>query len=809
MLEDASAEGGAPHGPPVAESDQHHDDHAHEGGEDQGGGATKGDESLSEKPEDILNSVQEESKTGSVATAVSNPEIDDSLFEEQPKSEPRPDFAPEQKGPLHAVLLLDSSGSMRVTDPERLRDEGAKLFIEFLKKGDKLGIVEFAESAKVIRPLLEYDSKQAKKVSESISAIGNDGLYTDLLAGIKKAVELLGGGEGNASRTIILLSDGKMDPDPKVGTSEKRINEMLNVHLPELKSKGIRVHTLAFSDQVDRGLLAEIATASDAINWFAPEADTIHESYAELFLAVKKPQLVPLTSKGFRIDPDINEATFYINREGVERIGLVDPEGNEIGPGTSNENVKWFAGKKFDVITIEQPIFGDWKVQGLPSTDSFATVLTDLKLISDWPAKIYEDDKTLLQVRLYDSKKPVVLPKMTGVVRYAFQITPTDRISEPIMREFLKDDGTDGDIQAKDGTFSQYVRLADRGEYRLRVVARGPTFQRQQEIPFRVKPRMVSLSVHAVEVGHQSKGDHEKALTRDYFRVELSPEAMSLKKVKLSLYATNDARKKFELPLRKSEENSLLYEIPAQALPKDGKYTLRATLSAEDKRRRDLNASSRILEYVKVTKELDHGGDESEVFVVDHLEDDHHEPKDEKPSSPIPYILLTGLINGACGGALIFMLKKSQGSVSLDIPDYEPPADVLEAIEQLREKLTETELDVYDPRFDDESIAFLTKEQLEAGSLDDAPPPPAGAQSDSQQSEAEEGAEESGEPEDGGEADEEGSAEGGDEDTAEGDEDQAAEEVTEEGSESEENSEAAEGESSEEGNDEAPEKEEG
>ena len=45
---------------------------------------------------------------------------------------------------VDAILLLDASGSMLKTDPLRLREEGAKLFIQFLKPGDRLGIIEFS-----------------------------------------------------------------------------------------------------------------------------------------------------------------------------------------------------------------------------------------------------------------------------------------------------------------------------------------------------------------------------------------------------------------------------------------------------------------------------------------------------------------------------------------------------------------------------------------------------------------------------------------------------------------------------------------
>jgi len=50
-------------------------------------------------------------------------------------------------------------------------------------------------------------------------------------------------------------------------------------------------------------------------------------------------------------------------------------------------------------------------------------------------------------------------------------------------------------------------------EYRLRIIAKGPRFERQQQIPFRVKPELVAIKAvipaHAVEQP-PAEGEHAK-----------------------------------------------------------------------------------------------------------------------------------------------------------------------------------------------------------------------------------------------------------------------------------------------------------
>ncbi|MCB0317993.1 MAG: VWA domain-containing protein, partial [Bdellovibrionales bacterium] len=91
------------------------------------------------------------------------------------------DLDPSTGDALDAVLVLDASGSMRTSDPKRLRDEGAKLFVQFLKPGDRLGIIEFSNAAKVLRPLSEFSRDSNQKLNEEVSKAGNSGQYTDLL----------------------------------------------------------------------------------------------------------------------------------------------------------------------------------------------------------------------------------------------------------------------------------------------------------------------------------------------------------------------------------------------------------------------------------------------------------------------------------------------------------------------------------------------------------------------------------------------------------------------------------------------------
>lgn len=653
-------------------------------------------------------------------------------------------------GPVDAVLVLDASGSMLLTDPQQLRLQGAKLFTQFLTKEDRLAVVGFSREATVYRALEPFSPDQNEIVAKVINEIGSLGEYTDILAGIKSAKSLLdSSARQNARRIIVVLSDGKMEPDPGVGTSESRTSELVSTVLPELKASETKVYTLAFSDQADSALLAEMAGATDGLNWFTTTSDKIHESFANLFLVVKKPQVVPLTSKGFKMDAEIDEATFYINKEDAPEVQIVSPEDETITSTTTRPGLRWFSGQKFEVVTIENPAPGDWKVKGVTSTDGFATVLTDLKLIAEWPSTLRVDEPTILEARLFDAQKPIALPEMSGVVKFGYQITPTDKISEPIIREALIDDGTTGDRVEGDGVLSHEVSLKDPGEYVLTVVAKGPTFQRTQQIPFRVKPKLITLRVETGEGDHghasgghgEKHGEHEggpdessepghenssehghesdhaaageqgddteggkqlvkkgiiKGSPKDRIVVELSTEASALRDVKVELSARDSKRRKYDLPLRKQLGEVTTYEFAASGFPEDGLYELKATLDGQTKRKEHIEAATDTLKFQRISSAEDVS--DAAVLVVQQREREEKKP-DEGPGFPfIPLILVT-----AVNGALFFFgmkfLDKLDSGSSVDIVHYSPPQEILSTLARLDKIASLTTLEPNDPIF--------------------------------------------------------------------------------------------------------------
>jgi Mg-chelatase subunit ChlD len=617
---------------------------------------------------------------------------------------------------LDVVLLMDASASMRLSDPKRLRVSGAELLVELLKPGDRLSIIEFSAEAKVLWDLKDFSSDQISNIKELLTKkLSDRGIYTDILAPLDLAHKMLTDKKNQvdltrkAEKVLVLLSDGKMDPDPKMAASAVRLEQLAKVTLPALRKAEIKVYTVSFSDEADKKLLSDISRDTLGSSWHTPSAEKLHESFAKLVLAIKKPEFLETSEKSFRIDADIDEATFYISRGSDKEIEIKSPNGERYSKNEITALMRWHSSKEFDVLTILQPESGKWIVEGLPGYDGYATVLTELSLATTWPTSIIAGETRLLEARLFDDTKPVILPKMTDIIRYDYQIRPTDKISEPVAIGQLKDDGKDGDAQANDGIFTREIHLDEAGDYLLNIVAIGPTFERHQRLSFKVKPRLISLETvaEADSVMGSNKAQPVEILDaeNDYFQVRLSKELFGFKDLAVELLAIDQQEVQYKLPLVRLDQ---LYEVPVKMLPHEGEYKIFATVNNGIRNKKKIRGQSEIVTYMRMSKRKDGGAQ-----VVTIQDPEALKPKVEPKKEPfLLYLAAVMIVNigvGSFGCKLINKVEikaNTSKAKSSDFTAYDRALAELDKRSQARDIALENPLIV------DTKLNLLTIEDL-------------------------------------------------------------------------------------------------
>ena len=150
---------------------------------------------------------------------------------------------------LDLFLVMDSSKSLRRTDPKDYRAAGAiGLVTNLSAKSDiRIGVVEFDKNAELVAPL----TPNRAAVIAALDGLDRSG-DTNLAAGIETA--LAGFEEGarpDSSRVMLLFTDGK--------SNAKRARWAME----EARRRGVAIHTLLLgSDEQGAKLLREIAEGS-------------------------------------------------------------------------------------------------------------------------------------------------------------------------------------------------------------------------------------------------------------------------------------------------------------------------------------------------------------------------------------------------------------------------------------------------------------------------------------------------------------------------------------------------------------------
>ena len=231
--------------------------------------------------------------------------------------------------PTYLLLLLDSSGSMKKTDPYNIRKLASQAIVTVLPQNTKVSVVEFDSDARILAKWLSVS--QREDLFRAINKVGNKGYFTDFRAGIEEALQLFKGVPENSQKVILLLSDGIMEPNPYssdyppynlefrravFGKSKREMMEIYreefwekfllvanriinNQTIPACRQENVEIYTIAFSPQSDKKFLENLSrktskTPGEYHSYYAEKASDLVEAflgfltYWENMMVVKK-----------------------------------------------------------------------------------------------------------------------------------------------------------------------------------------------------------------------------------------------------------------------------------------------------------------------------------------------------------------------------------------------------------------------------------------------------------------------------------------------------------------------------------------
>ena len=381
------------------------------------------------------------------------------------------------ENPLDTVVVMDSSGSMKQTDPRELRKPAARLFITLLGEQDRLSVMSFSDNAYPITYLTELkDSTNRERSLNATDKVSSKGIYTNIYAAIARAIDMLKESDQMQREPIIvLMSDGKIDVGDAAESARLR-DRIMQELVPQLKQHNIKIYSIAFTEQSDQVLLQDIADATDGRYALAASDDVLHKVFAKIFEQSKQPNMLPLTENAFLVDPSIREITIIANKKSEQsKIYLQNPDGERINSTFKSEYIKWFVSSSFDMITLTRPQEGEWKIL-FSDDENRAYIIADIKLRTRFEYNS-QSNYPELTIRTWLEKDDEIVARneLVSNMELSLEIEHPDGTIEQRAIEAANDEGI----------FVIQFRPTMDGIYAATVIALSRTFQRQQVFSFR------------------------------------------------------------------------------------------------------------------------------------------------------------------------------------------------------------------------------------------------------------------------------------------------------------------------------------
>ncbi|MBD9361798.1 VWA domain-containing protein [Methylomonas fluvii] len=395
---------------------------------------------------------------------------------------------PAAAGADEIQVLIDVSGSMKQNDPDNLRIEASRLLVNLLPDGAKAAFWLFAEKTAPLSATDAVNAAWKQQAGKATANIHSRGLYTHIEDAIQTALSQ--GFKGGGKKHLILLTDGFVDISKDIMQSADSRERILSEWIPKLQQQNINVQTVALSEQADKELLEKLAFETGGWAETAQSAEQLQRVFLKMAQKAAPKETLPLTDNKFQVDSGIHEFSVLVfKKPHAAPTQLVAPDGKSISKQSMVANVSWLESQAYDLITVKQPLIGEWRLVAEVDPDNQVMIVTDLKLqLSEIPSFLGENEALPIKAHFTDKDKLITRADFLGMLTL----------------EVIQDQQTPAKMQtvlAEPGFYQHQVEHFSLGKHLLKIVADGKTFKREiiHEIDVVATPISVEKHVDAAQ----------------------------------------------------------------------------------------------------------------------------------------------------------------------------------------------------------------------------------------------------------------------------------------------------------------------
>ena len=384
------------------------------------------------------------------------------------------DDIPAAKKPSDVRMVIDISGSMKKNDPKNLRRPALDMLVKLLPKDSKAGVWTFGQYVNMLIPHRPVDENWTQKASASASEIKSIAQFTNIGEALEQASYDFQSRKDDYQKHIILLTDGMVDIDRSPTINQRERQRIIDDIIPRYQDAGFTLHTIALSDNADKQLLTKMALATDGKVAVAKTAEELMNAFLQVFNQAVPAEELPFDGESFVTDSSIEEFTALIFRQpGSAPTEIIAPDQAKYTKDTQDNRLVWHHTEQYDLITVKQPLEGEWRVIADVEPQSQITVVSDLSLaVRSMPTNMSVSDVLTTSLALREENNIVKRQEFLSLLDIDVNVSLD---GQSLWQQRLSDGPA-----PSNGIYPVNIdQFRKQGQYTIDFTVDGKTFQRQ------------------------------------------------------------------------------------------------------------------------------------------------------------------------------------------------------------------------------------------------------------------------------------------------------------------------------------------
>ena len=386
-------------------------------------------------------------------------------------TQPEPKAEAKKPRVIRTLMVIDDPDGGAIT--RQLSLSAMMLYAGMADQDDELGL--FVEAAEPIRmaPKPLSEAGYFAKLRSELRGLGSPE-PTRFASSIDFLVEAFGAPREETADAIIIVAHAPPDDGAAATEIPSFVSE-------KLKERRLMTFVVTLGPRAKPDLYKPLVDATGGEVYQVVRGSDLKRAFSSIFALLHKTELLPIVGNKVVLDESISKATVILpKKKKTDRNKIVTPGERVLGAKTKYPGVEWKSFAEYDLVRIENPEAGAWRIRQPPGADEVVGHINESGIrleVQFEPRQPMVNGLTVLKAYLADGEGVIdAYSKLKHLVIEAEVTDPSGR-----MKPFRLERRTDG-------VFSSKVPNELSGYHQVKLTAFSPELQRQRKLSYLVDP---------------------------------------------------------------------------------------------------------------------------------------------------------------------------------------------------------------------------------------------------------------------------------------------------------------------------------